>query len=185
MKKRIIAIVIIALVLGLGLVLTLNVSDKKEENIQETTTTETSTSNSTTTTSTEIVQTQTTTLKKTKTKKKKATKKKTTKKKTYSKVKTSSKEAYYNYAREQGSYNDEQMSCLINLWNRESGWNPNSRNKSSGACGIPQAYPCSKIKKQQGSNDWKAQIRWGIGYINSVYGSPCKAWKHFQKKHWY
>lgn len=100
-------------------------------------------------------------------------------------LKKNKKQKYYNYARETGGYNDTQMSCLINLWNRESGWNPKSRNKKSGACGIPQAYPCSKIKKQQGSNDWQAQIRWGINYIGSKYKSPCKAWKHFKRKGWY
>jgi hypothetical protein len=111
-----------------------------------------------------------------KTTKKKKTKKKTTKKKASTKkVATASRGEYQAYAKSVGHYDDAQMSCLINLWNRESGWNPNSVNKSSGACGIPQAYPCSKIKKQQGSNDWKAQIRWGINYVNARYGSPCGA----------
>ena len=176
MKNRSIAIIVITIILGLGLILTSRFSHKDINNsaIEWIDTFST----------TEITQTQTTLLKKT-TKKKAKKKKKKKVYKTYKKVKTASKETYYNYAKEQGSYNDEQMSCLINLWNRESGWNPNSRNKSSGACGIPQAYPCSKIKKQQGSNDWKAQIRWGIGYIGWKYKSPCKAWKHFQKKGWY
>lgn len=120
---------------------------------------------------------------KTTTTKKKTTKKKTTKKVT--KVKTSGKEEYINYAVSYGNYDEQQTSCLINLWNKESGWNPNSVNKSSGACGIPQALPCSKIKNSEGSNDWKAQIRWGIKYINVRYKSPCKAWNHFQKKNWY
>lgn len=110
---------------------------------------------------------------------------KTTKKATVKKVKTSSVSEYQNYARTYGSLDDTQMNCLINLWNHESGWNPNSVNKKSGACGIPQALPCSKIKKVEGSNDWKAQIRWGIKYINYRYKNPCGAWKHFQSKHWY
>lgn len=117
----------------------------------------------------------------------KTTKKKTTKKvtKKVTKVKTSGKEEYINYAVSYGNYDEQQTSCLINLWNRESGWNPASYNKSSGACGIPQALPCSKIKNSEGSNDWKAQIRWGVKYINARYKTPCKAWNHFQKKHWY
>ena len=110
------------------------------------------------------------------------TTKKTTKKKV---VKIASYSEYQKYAAEYGNYNQEQMNCLINLWNRESGWNPNSYNKSSGACGIPQALPCSKIKKVEGSNDWKAQIRWGVKYINARYKTPCGAWNHFTKKHWY
>ena len=119
------------------------------------------------------------------TKKVTTTKKITTKKATVKKVKTSSVSEYHNYAKWYGSLDDTQMNCLINLWNHESGWNPNSVNKSSGACGIPQALPCNKIKKVEGSNDWKAQIRWGIKYINYRYKNPCGAWKHFQNKHWY
>lgn len=108
-----------------------------------------------------------------------------TTKKTIKKVKTSTVSDYHNYAKQYGSLDDTQMNCLITLWNHESGWNPNSVNKKSGACGIPQALPCNKIKKSEGSNDWKAQIRWGIKYINYRYKNPCGAWKHFQNKHWY
>jgi len=110
---------------------------------------------------------------------------KTTKKKTTKKVVVASLNEYQEYAKQVSGYDDTQMSCLIDLWNRESGWNPNSYNKSSGACGIPQAKPCNKIKKQQGSNDWKAQIRWGINYITYRYKTPCEAWKHFKNKNWY
>lgn len=119
--------------------------------------------------------------------KKKTNKKvvKTTKKTTTKKVKVASLSEYQQYAKQYGNYDDTQMSCLINLWNRESGWNPKSYNKKSGACGIPQALPCSKIKKSEGSNDWQAQIRWGVKYINARYKTPCNAWKHFQSKHWY
>ena len=113
------------------------------------------------------------------------TTKKTTTKKVVKKVKTSSYSEYQQYAKQYGNYDDTQMNCLINLWNRESGWNPNSYNKKSGACGIPQALPCSKIKNSEGSNDWKAQIRWGVKYINARYKTPCNAWKHFTNKHWY
>lgn len=111
---------------------------------------------------------------------------KTTKKKiTTKKVKVASYSEYQQYAKSYSNYDDTQMNCLINLWNRESGWNPNSYNKKSGACGIPQALPCSKIKNSEGSNDWKAQIRWGVKYINARYKTPCKAWQHFKSKHWY
>ena len=111
---------------------------------------------------------------------------KTTKKKiTTKKVKVASYSEYQQHAKSYSNYDDTQMNCLINLWNRESGWNPNSYNKKSGACGIPQALPCSKIKNSEGSNDWKAQIRWGVKYINARYKTPCKAWQHFKSKHWY
>ena len=111
----------------------------------------------------------------------------TTKKKTTKKVRvaTASVGEYQEYARLVGGYDANEMDALIKLWNRESGWNANARNKKSGACGIPQALPCNEIAKQQGSNDWKAQIRWGINYIKNRYGSPSNAWKHFLKKGWY
>ena len=144
----------------------LQIDKKSKEVIDKTTSTTTIATTTTTTTTT-----------------KKITKKIV--KKTTKKVATASYTEYQNYAKQVGNYDDSQMSCLINLWNKESGWNPNSRNRSTGACGIPQAYPCSKIQKQQGSNDWKAQIRWGIDYIKNRYSTPCGAWGHFKKKGWY
>ena len=81
----------------------------------------------------------------------------------------------------------EQFSCLEKLWQKESGWNYLSRNKSSWAYGIPQALPASKMKTV--ANDWKTnsrtQVEWGLSYIQWRYKSPCRAWKHWQKKKWY
>ena len=118
----------------------------------------------------------------------KATKKvNTTTKKNYSnsKVATGSKQEYMAYAKAYGNYNDTQMQCLDWLWTRESNWNPNSYYK--GACGIPQAKPCIKIKKAKGSNTWQKQIEWGIDYIQNRYKNPCAAWNHYKnhKPHWY
>ena len=124
--------------------------------------------------------TTTTTTKKTT---KKTTVKTTTKKKNeykFKNVETSSKEEYLKYAKEYGNLNDIQLNCLDYLWTRESNWNPNSVNSYSGACGIPQSYPCKKIKEQQGSYDWQAQIRWGLNYIMYRYKNPCKAWNHWK-----
>lgn len=70
---------------------------------------------------------------------------------------------------------------LRKLWERESGWNPNSINHSSGACGIPQALPCSKIK----DHSVRGQIAWGLGYIQGRYGNPSAAWAHSQNFNWY
>ena len=154
---------------GFGIMINWLYNNSKNE-LEVVNTTETSTS------STTILETTKTTKKIVKT-----TKKKTTIKK----VKIASYSEYQSYAKSYGNYDDTQMGCLINLWNRESGWSPNSYNKKSNACGIPQAKPCSKISKSEGSNDWKAQIRWGIKYINARYKTPCNAWKHFQSKHWY
>jgi hypothetical protein len=72
-----------------------------------------------------------------------------------------------------------EFGCLVNLWNRESGWNAHAANPS-GAYGIPQALPGSKMGAAGGDwqNDYRTQIRWGIGYIAGRYGSPCGAWAH-------
>jgi hypothetical protein len=71
--------------------------------------------------------------------------------------------------------------ALYNLWNRESGWNPNAMNSSSGACGIPQALPCSKIP----DHSVQGQIEWGFGYIAARYGDPLNAWAHSESYGWY
>ena len=84
-------------------------------------------------------------------------------------------------------WDETEIYPLINLWNRESGWNPNSHNRKSGAHGIPQAVPAKKMASE-GSDYYtngKTQIRWGLGYIRSRYGSPSGAWSHFQSKGWY
>lgn len=77
-----------------------------------------------------------------------------------------------------------QFNCLYALWNRESGWNPLAHNPSSGAHGIPQALPGSKMGLGWYSNVY-VQIRWGLGYISARYGTPCVA-DYFQQSHgWY
>ncbi|HLI42647.1 MAG TPA: lytic transglycosylase domain-containing protein [Streptosporangiaceae bacterium] len=68
--------------------------------------------------------------------------------------------------------------CLLDLWNRESGWNYDAENPASGAYGIPQALPGSKMASA--GADWQTnpatQIKWGLGYIKEIYGNPCNAW---------
>ena len=67
--------------------------------------------------------------------------------------------------------------CLKDIWNRESGWRYDAEN-ASGAFGIPQALPGSKMASA--GADWQTnpatQIKWGLGYIKAIYGDPCKAW---------
>jgi hypothetical protein len=88
-----------------------------------------------------------------------------------------------------GSYgwSSGQFSCLDSLWNEESGWNVFASNPTSGAYGIPQALPGSKMASA--GPDWQSdaatQIRWGLGYIQSTYGSPCGAWAHEEADGWY
>ncbi|WP_249028222.1 lytic transglycosylase domain-containing protein [Rathayibacter tritici] len=87
----------------------------------------------------------------------------------------------------QRGWADSEYDCLVLLWNRESGWNVYAENKSSGAYGIPQALPGSKMATS--GSDWatnaSTQIVWGIDYISGRYGSPCGAWGHSQSLGWY
>jgi hypothetical protein len=80
-----------------------------------------------------------------------------------------------------------QFGCLLPLWNMESGWNVYASNPSSGAYGIPQALPGDKMASA--GADWMTnpatQIRWGLQYLKSVYGSPCAGWAHEQQFGWY
>ena len=70
-----------------------------------------------------------------------------------------------------------QFGCLVNLWNKESHWNTHAANPS-GAYGIPQALPGSKMASAgpDWQNNARTQIKWGLGYIKSRYGAPCDAW---------
>jgi uncharacterized protein YabE (DUF348 family) len=77
-----------------------------------------------------------------------------------------------------------EFSCIYQIFQRESGWNHLARNRSSGAYGIPQALPGSKMGAGWES-DPAVQIRWGIGYMVNRYGSPCKANAFWQINHWY
>ncbi|MGE5134634.1 MAG: lytic transglycosylase domain-containing protein [Gemmatimonadota bacterium] len=80
-----------------------------------------------------------------------------------------------------------EFSCLDSLWGHESGWSVTASNPSSGAYGIPQALPGSKMASA--GADWQTsaatQIKWGLGYIQSTYGSPCAAWSHEESAGWY
>ena len=84
-------------------------------------------------------------------------------------------------------FSEKQYKCLNQLWTQESNWNYKSRNKSSGAHGIPQALPASKMNVV--STDWRTnpvtQIRWGLRYISIRYETPCKAWAKHKRSNWY
>jgi len=84
-------------------------------------------------------------------------------------------------------YGQDQFGCLDSLWTKESGWNISADNPTSSAYGIPQALPGEKMASA--GADWATnpvtQIRWGLGYIGDVYGSPCGAWAHSQAYNWY
>jgi hypothetical protein len=84
-------------------------------------------------------------------------------------------------------WSSEQFDCLDSLWTKESDWRWDADNPTSSAYGIPQALPGSKMSTA--GSDWETnpatQIRWGLGYIDDVYGTPCSAWSHSKSNNWY
>ena len=90
-------------------------------------------------------------------------------------------------ALDQYGWTGDEWACLDNLWARESGWSHTAGNKTSGAFGIPQALPGSKMAIF--GADWQTnpatQISWGLAYISGRYATPCGAWGHFTAHNWY
>lgn len=84
-------------------------------------------------------------------------------------------------------FDDSQFSCLDQLYVSESDWDIHADNPTSSAYGIPQALPGEKMASA--GPDWAenpaTQIRWGLGYIASSYGTPCNAWSFKQSHNWY
>ena len=80
-----------------------------------------------------------------------------------------------------------QFQCFSEIVERESGWNYQASNPSSGAYGLVQALPGTKMASA--GADWKTnpatQIKWGLNYMNDRYGSPCGAWDFWQANNWY
>jgi hypothetical protein len=79
-----------------------------------------------------------------------------------------------------------QYACIDAIFTRESGWSTSAENPS-GAYGIPQALPGSKMSSA--GADWRTngatQVAWGISYMDARYGSPCGAWEFWQTHQWY
>ena len=84
-------------------------------------------------------------------------------------------------------WGDKQYTCLDSLWTKESHWNYKASNKRSGAHGIPQALPATKMEVI--GTDWRTnpvtQISWGLRYIDIRYDTPCKAYAKFQRSRYY
>ncbi len=84
-------------------------------------------------------------------------------------------------------FSEKEYKCLNSLWTKESHWNYKARNKSSGAHGIAQALPASKMNVV--STDWRTnpvtQIRWGLRYISIRYETPCKALAKHKRSNYY
>ena len=83
--------------------------------------------------------------------------------------------------------NAAQYNAFSHIVEHESGWNVTATNSSSGAYGLVQALPGSKMASA--GSDWKTdaktQIKWGLDYMNSRYGSPTAAWAFWQANGWY
>ncbi|MEV0776270.1 transglycosylase SLT domain-containing protein [Streptomyces sp. NPDC050433] len=81
----------------------------------------------------------------------------------------------------------DQYQCFSNIVDHESTWNYKAQNPSSGAYGLVQALPGSKMASA--GADWQTnpatQIKWGLNYMNDRYGSPCGAWSFWQANNWY
>ena len=81
----------------------------------------------------------------------------------------------------------DNFQCFSEIVERESGWNYQASNPSSGAYGLVQALPGTKMASA--GADWKTnpatQIKWGLNYMNDRYGSPCGAWEFWQANNWY
>lgn len=88
---------------------------------------------------------------------------------------------------EKYGWGDKQFWCLDGLWTKESRWNYRASNKRSGAHGIPQALPASKMELI--GTDWRTnpvtQISWGLHYIDKRYETPCGAFAKFKRTNWY
>lgn len=84
------------------------------------------------------------------------------------------------------NWNMKQFLCLNHIWENESHWQWDAKNKRSGALGIPQAYPGHKMKSagKDYKTNYKTQIKWGLNYIDKRYNTPCEA-KSFRKRHGY
>ena len=92
-----------------------------------------------------------------------------------------------HYMKTRYGWKKRQYRALVKLFEHESGWSHRSANRSSGAYGIPQALPAHKLS--QAGRDWRTnpepQIRWGLKYIKSRYGTPKRAWAAWTSKRWY
>lgn len=145
------------------------------------------------------------TIKKKAVKKKKTTKKKLVKKKKKKKIRRitarytrqslglnvkASKTKIIQYAHQLISsygWGENEWQYIIKIANHESGWNGNAVNPSSGACGIPQALPCKKMKSagKDYKTNYKTQVKWFYNYIVGRYKTPTRAWAFWTKHHWY
>jgi hypothetical protein len=82
-------------------------------------------------------------------------------------------------------FSSSEFSCLDSLWEKESGWDPYAANPTSSAYGIPQALTQLHDLPADYMTSAESQIRWGLGYIQDTYGTPCNAWSFKTANNWY
>ncbi len=91
------------------------------------------------------------------------------------------------YMKQQYGWGEGEYRALVSLWQRESGWDYTATNASTGAYGIPQSLPAAKMSSE--GDDWRTnpepQIRWGLKYIKSTYGSPSATVSFWDSNGWY
>lgn len=87
-------------------------------------------------------------------------------------------------ALDNGIYGNE-WECAYKLIQKESGWSETATNKMSGAYGLPQALPASKLDTYGDRNDPKVQLHWFFDYVSARYNTPCQAWAFSGKNNWY
>lgn len=97
------------------------------------------------------------------------------------KINTATPIKAYTMQKAREAFGDVHMDAFEKLINSESGFNLFALNKSSGACGMFQALPCSKLP----GFDLESQVSWGLKYISDRYGTPTEAWKFHLAKNWY
>lgn len=176
MKTRIIIAIVIAILLGSFSLINYLSKDKdssKESEVVKSIRNENYDTTETTTTTTTT---------------KKKTTKKTTKKITM-KINYNQQEIL-NYVHQEVlnmGWSSADYELVVNILIKESGINPNSVNKKSGACGLFQAHPCKKAIKQYPDymTNYKSQVKWGLNYIKDRYKTPSNAWKFWQEHKWY
>lgn len=162
MKNRLIIASVFALFLGILAILNLQKTDSTTENVFLSTTTAISVETTNSTKTTKITH--------------KSSKKTTTKRVKINESKIT--EYLYQRVLEEG-WSEKDYQAIVNIVLKESGLNPNNVNKSSGACGLFQAYPCKKAIKQYPDymTNYKSQVKFGIQYIKDRYKTPTEAWK--------
>lgn len=105
----------------------------------------------------------------------------------YAVSKATMKEYTKTYMKKKYNWGDNEFKAFNKIIIKESNWNYKLRNKRSGAYGLCQALPASKMKKvdKDYKTNYKTQVKWCLLYIKQRYKTPKKAWTFWRKHHWF